>query len=75
MSFTRMETVDELAAHGLLEMVHSKIFKPNPKPVIDVDGDNELVIVPEPDIKDQVPTPTVAALAFMKAFGLVIQTV
>lgn len=74
-SFTRIETVDELAEHGLFEIVHSKIFNPKPKPVIDVDGDNEFVIVPEPDIKDQVPIPTVAALAFMKAFGLVIQTV
>ena len=74
-SFTRIETVDELAEHGLFEIVHSKIFKPKPKPVIEVVGDNELVIVPEPEINDQVPTPTVAVLAFIKAFGLVIQTV
>ena len=56
-------------------MVHSNIFAPKPNPITEVVGEREFVIVPEPEIKDQVPTPTTDAFAFMKAFGLVIQTV
>ncbi len=75
LSFTRIEIVDEEGAHGGFEMVHSNTFNPNPNPVTDVVGDSELVIVPLPETKDHVPIPTVAVLAFINAFGLVMQTV
>ena len=46
-----------------MEIVQAKTFTPNPKPVILVVGSKEFVIEPEPEISDQVPTPTVALLA------------
>lgn len=44
-------------------MVHAKTFAPNPKPIIDVVGESEFVIVPLPDTIVQAPTPTIALLA------------
>ena len=38
-------------------------------------GNNELVIIPLPEINDQVPTPTVAVLAVTSAVGLLTQSV
>lgn len=73
--FTTIDIVDEEAAHGAFEMVHWKIFVPNPKPVIDVVGERELVIVPLPETKVQTPVPTVAAFAAINVFGLVIHNV
>src|SRR5437868_1324825 len=56
-------------------MVHAKTFTPKPNPVTEVFGNNELVIIPEPEIKDQVPTPTIALFAAINVFGLEIQSV
>jgi hypothetical protein len=70
-----MVTFELDGAQGELEIVHAKTFVPKPKPVILVVGDNELVIVPDPETKVQIPVPTVATLAAMDAFGLVAHTV
>ena len=56
-------------------MVQAKIFTPNPKPVMEVVGESELVIVPLPDINVHTPVPTVAVFAAIIVFGLVIQSV
>ena len=56
-------------------MVQAKIFTPKAKPVIDVVGNNEFVIVPVPETKVQIPVPTVAVLAVMNVFGLLIHNV
>ena len=56
-------------------MVQAKTFTPKPNPVIGVIGDNELLIVPLPEINDQVPTPTVAVLAAITVVGLLIHKV
>jgi hypothetical protein len=74
-SLTSIDTVDDVDAQGGFEITHSNMFIPKPNPVTEVVGESELVIVPLPDINDQVPIPTVAALEFINAFGLVIQTV
>ncbi len=70
-----MVTFELDAVHGLFEMVQAKTFTPNPNPVIEVPGDNEFVIVPDPEISDQVPTPTVAVFAVITVVGLLIQSV
>jgi hypothetical protein len=75
MSFTIIATVEEEGEQGELEMVHWKIFVPNPRPVIEVVGDNELVIVPLPETKVQAPVPTIAALAFIVVVGVLIHKV
>ena len=61
--------------HGLFEIVQAKTFTPKPNPVIVVLGINEFVIVPLPEISDQVPAPTVAVLAVIVVVGLEIQSV
>ena len=48
---------------------------PKPKPVIDVVGESELVIVPMPETKVQTPVPTVAVLAVINVLGLLMQSV
>lgn len=73
--FTYMATVDVEEAHGGLLIVHAKMFVPNPNPVMLVVGERELVIVPLPDSKDHVPTPTLAELAAIIVFGLEMQIV
>lgn len=72
---TSIDTVAEEAAQGGFEMVHWKTFVPKPNPVIEVVGESELVIVPLPDINVHTPVPTVAVLADMEVFGLLIHNV
>ncbi len=74
-SLTIIATVEIEGAHGEFEIVQEKIFVPTASPVIDVVGDNELVITPVPDTNDQVPMPTVAVLAFIVVVGEEIQSV
>ena len=61
--------------HGELEIVHLKTFIPNPNPVMFVVGESEFVMMPVPEINDQVPTPTVALLAAITVVGVEIQMV
>ena len=75
MSFTIIATVDDEAKHGALDIVQAKIFVPKPNPVMEVVGDNELVMIPVPETKVQTPLPTVAVLAAINVFGLVIHNV
>ena len=63
------------AVHGALEIVQAKTLAPKGKPVIVVFGNNELVIVPPPEINDHVPTPTVAVFAVITVVGLLIHKV
>ena len=64
---TIIVTFETDAAQGLLKIVQAKTFVPKPMPVIVVFGNNELVIIPEPEINDHVPTPTVAVFAAIRA--------
>ncbi len=75
MSFTNNVTVETEAKQGALEIVQAKTFAPNANPVIDVVGDNEFVMVPEPETKVQTPTPTVAVFAVITVVGEEIQSV
>ena len=68
-------TFETEARQGLLEMVHANTFVPNPNPVTEVFGNNELVIIPDPEINDHVPTPTIALFAAITVVGLEIQSV
>ena len=61
--FTKIDIVEELGAQGAFEMVHSKIFVPNPKPVTEVVGESEFVMVPLPEINVHTPIPTVGVFA------------
>ena len=70
-----MVTFELEGEHGALEIVQAKTLVPKAKPVIEVVGESELVIVPLPETKVQTPVPTVAVLAVIKVFGLVIQSV
>ena len=70
-----MVTFDTEFAQGAFEMVHAKTLFPNPKPVIDVVGESEFVIVPVPEIKVHAPVPTGGVLAAMMALGEEIQIV
>ena len=70
-----MVTFELEGAQGAFVMVHAKTLFPNPKPVILVVGESELVIVPIPETKVQTPVPTVAVLAVMNVFGLEIHNV
>ena len=54
---------------------HCKIFVPKLKLVTVEFGNNELVIIPVPDITDHVPTPVVGVFAANVAVGELIQTV
>ena len=56
-------------------MVQAKTFVPKPNPVIEVVGDNELVIVPDPEIRVHTPVPTVAVFADITVLGEEIQSV
>jgi hypothetical protein len=62
-------------AQGEFDIVHAKTLFPIPKPVIEVVGDNELVIVPEPETKVQTPVPTVAEFADINVLGLLMHKV
>lgn len=70
-----MVTLSAVVKHGGLEIDHWKTFGPRPKPVMDVVGESELVIVPEPDTNDHVPIPVVGVLAAMVALGTLMQMV
>ena len=72
---TTIETVEEVGAQGALEIVQAKTFVPKPNPVIEVVGDNELVIVPDPEIRVHTPVPTVAVFADITVLGDEIQSV
>jgi len=54
-------------------MVHAKMFVPNPKLVIVVLGERELVMAPLPESIVQTPVPTVAVFAAMVAVGILLQ--
>ena len=56
-------------------MVHLKIFVPKPKPVTDVVGESEFVIIPDPDTSVHSPVPEVATFPAIVAFGEEMQTV
>jgi hypothetical protein len=70
-----MVTLETDDAQGELEMVHWKIFAPKPRPVTLVVGESELVIVPLPEIRLQVPVPVTGVFAAMVVVGLFIQIV
>ena len=70
-----MLTFETEFAQGAFAIVHAKTFVPNAKPVMDVVGESELVIVPLPEISVHVPIPTVAVLAVIKVFGLLLQSI
>jgi hypothetical protein len=74
-SFTINATVDEEGEQGAFEIVQAKTFVPNGKPVIEVEGDNELVIVPPPETNVHAPVPMPGVLAFIKVAGEEIQSV
>lgn len=50
-------------------MVQAKTFVPKPKPVIEVVGESELVMVPIPETNVHTPVPTLAVLAFIVVVG------
>jgi hypothetical protein len=58
-----MVTFETEFAQGGFEIVHLKTFAPKPNPVMLVDGDNEFVIVPAPEIRFHAPVPTTATFA------------
>ncbi len=68
-------TFDTVGAQGAFEIVHAKTLVPSPKPVIDVVGDSELVIDPNPETNVHTPVPAVGLFAAINALGLEIQTV
>jgi hypothetical protein len=74
-SLTSIVIVEDEAKHGAFEIVHWKTLVPKGNPVIEVVGDNELVMVPPPETKVQTPTPTVAVFAVITVVGLEIQSV
>lgn len=51
------------------------MFVPTASPVIEVVGDKEFVIVPDPEIKLQVPVPVNGVFAFIKVLGVETQSV
>ena len=74
-SFILIEIVEVDEAQGGFEMVHAKIFRPNPKPVTVVLGEVGLVITPLPETKVHNPVPTVGVLADNVPFGEETQSV
>lgn len=72
---TVIVTFETEGAQGEFEMVHAKIFVPKPNPVIEVVGEREFVILPDPETNVHTPVPTVAVLAAIIVFGLVIHNV
>ena len=68
-------TVALLAAHTPFRMLHLKIFIPTPRLVADETACEGIVIVPFPDISDQVPAPTVGTFPFSTTVGLLMQMV
>jgi hypothetical protein len=70
-----MVTLELDGTQGALEIVHAKILVPNPRPVMLVVGESELVIVPIPETKVHTPVPDVAVFAAMNVFGLAEQII
>ena len=70
-----MVTFEAEDAQGEFEIVHWKIFVPNPSPVMFVVGESEFVIIPLPEIKLHVPVPVTAEFAAIIVLGLEIQSV
>ena len=70
-----MLIVELLVPHPPPLIVHCKTFTPSPKPVTELVASVGVVIVPLPEITDQVPAPLVGVLAAKTAVGLLIQTV
>jgi hypothetical protein len=66
-------TVEFEAAHTPFTILHLKTLIPTPNPVIVVLGEVGEVIVPAPEINNQLPVPTVGVFAFIVA--VVAQTV
>jgi hypothetical protein len=62
-------------AHGGFEMVHAKTFVPIAKPVIEVVGERELVITPDPETSVHAPIPITAVLPAKLVVGEEIQRV
>ena len=72
---TCIDIVLELDAQLPLLAVQRSTFVPLAKPVTVLTGDNELVIVPLPEITDQVPMPALSVLAAKTVVGLPMQSV
>ena len=68
-----VDVVDEQVPADVID--HSKTFIPNPKLVTVELAATLFVIVPDPDITDQVPIPVVGVLPASVAELVVIQTV
>ncbi len=73
--FTVIVTFELDEVQGLFEIVQAKTFAPSPNPVMLVVGNNELVMVPLPEINVHAPAPTPGEFAAMAAVGLLIQIV
>ena len=56
-------------------MVQAKTFAPNPNPVIVVFGNNEFVIVPNPETKVHTPLPVPGMFPASVVDGLLMQMV
>src|SRR4051812_37214851 len=65
-----MVTCETEAAQGGLEIVHAKTFGPTPSDVIVVFLTRGLVIVPDPETKDQFPIPAAGLFPAMVAAAL-----
>lgn len=65
--------VDELAPQTPFTIVHSKIFNPAPRPVTEDVANVGVVIVPLPEITDQVPVPTSGVFPVRAKVGVLIQ--
>jgi len=74
-SFTTIAIVAEEEAQGELEIVHWKIFVPNPNPLIVVFGKVGEEIVPLPETKVHKPVPTIGVFAAIVVVGEEIQSV
>ncbi len=68
-------TLEIEGAHGAFEIVQANTLFPKPNPVIDVVGDNELVMTPVPDTKVQPPDPIPGKFALITVVGEEIQSV
>jgi hypothetical protein len=73
--FTVIVTLEEEAGHAPLEMTHTKTLFPTGKPVTEVFGDKEFVMVPEPETSDQLPLPITGIFPDRVVVGLVMHKV
>ena len=70
-----MVTFDTEFAQGAFEIVHAKTLFPKPKPVMDVVGESEFVIVPVPEINVHAPVPITGVFAVITVVGDEIQSI